>query len=153
MSERQWNIKDNEARIILTTNCNYKCIFCHSEGFDPYTQCKWRPTKNGILEIIDKVLELECKDITLTGGEPLIHKDIVLDVIAYVAEKSPEASVTVITNASLLTKEWICEVRKYKNVRFNVSLHSCDPEQYKYITDQKSFHIDVIKDKLIFQHP
>ena len=150
MSKYKWNVKDNEARIILTTNCNYKCIFCHSEGFDPYTQCKWTPDKKQLLKIVSEVLELGCTDITLTGGEPLIYKDLVLAVVAYVAETNEKAKVTIVSNASLLKKEWICELSRYSNIRFNISLHTADPGEYERLTAQKHCSLLEVQEKLIW---
>lgn len=57
---------------IRTYACNLKCIYCDSmyalEG-NGYTEMS-------VDEILIKCKELKNKCITLTGGEPLIHKDV-----------------------------------------------------------------------------
>lgn len=57
---------------IRTFGCNCKCVYCDSmyalEGNE------WEEIS--VPEIINKCNELKNKCITLTGGEPLIHKDV-----------------------------------------------------------------------------
>lgn len=149
MNKHQWNIKDNEARIILTTNCNYKCIFCHSEGFDPYTQCTWKPDEKQVLGIINDILEMGCTDITLTGGEPLIYEKLVLAVLNFVKEQNKDARVTIVSNGSLLKEAFISELSKFDNVRFNISLHTANSEEYTRLTAQKNFSLFTIQENLI----
>jgi molybdenum cofactor biosynthesis enzyme MoaA len=144
-----WNIADNEARIIMTTNCNYKCIFCHSEGFDPYTQCKWKPEEDVVLKIIDDILKLGCTDITITGGEPLIYKDLITIIAEFIARKSSDTQITVVTNASLFTEEWLDQIVGFNNIRFNISLHTAEPEEYSRLTAQSSFSLEKIKNNLL----
>jgi len=149
MKKLNWNIKDNEARIILTNSCNYKCVFCHNEGFDPYKGSNWKPTEEKVIKILDEILNKDCTDITLTGGEPLMYKDIVFSSIKHIYNKNPKAEVTVVTNASLLTEDWIQKVSLYKSsIRFNISLHTPNEKSYHNVTAQKKYSLEDIKSKI-----
>lgn len=57
---------------IRTFGCNCRCVYCDSA----YTLTGDMYTEMSIPEILDKCGELKNKCITLTGGEPLIHKDV-----------------------------------------------------------------------------
>lgn len=57
---------------IRTFGCNCRCIYCDSA----YTLTGDMYTEMSIPDILDKCAELKNKCITLTGGEPLIHKDV-----------------------------------------------------------------------------
>lgn len=60
------------ATFIRLAFCNLRCTYCDtSYAFDD--RCADDMT---IDEIVHKCIELDCPSITLTGGEPLIHKDV-----------------------------------------------------------------------------
>ena len=60
------------ATFIRLFGCNLRCTYCDSmyavEGTD------YRDMS--IVEIVEKAEEIGCPNITLTGGEPLIHKEV-----------------------------------------------------------------------------
>lgn len=58
------------ATFIRLTGCNLRCKYCDT------TYSFTEGTPMTIEEIINKVKEIGYKNITLTGGEPLIHKNV-----------------------------------------------------------------------------
>lgn len=67
---------------IRTFGCNCKCVYCDSL----YALTGHEYTEMSVTEIVDKCVELKNKCITLTGGEPLIHKDVELLISELVRE-------------------------------------------------------------------
>lgn len=57
---------------IRTFGCNCRCVYCDSM----YALEGSQYTEMSIPEIVDECVRLKNKCITLTGGEPLIHKDV-----------------------------------------------------------------------------
>lgn len=137
-----------EARILITPACNYRCVFCHREGITDTPSTRWRPSEEETIKLIDQVLVAGGRDITLSGGEPLIHKDLVAKVVGHVAVSCPEATVTIVSNASLIESEWLANLARHGNVRMNISLHTCAPEMYARITAQNRFSVEQIGEKL-----
>ena len=72
----------NEYRISITSGCNMKCVYCHNEGNHVINQL----SKDDIEELIKNSYDLGLEQVRITGGEPLIHKDI-LEIVQMLAEK------------------------------------------------------------------
>ena len=72
----------NEYRISITSGCNMKCVYCHNEGNHVINQL----SKDDIEELIKNSYDLQLEQVRITGGEPLIHKDI-LEIVQMLAEK------------------------------------------------------------------
>ena len=112
------------AYISVIGACNYNCIYCSASK---------QIANNDILSYEDflKIFEIFqekklCK-LSITGGEPFLHKDI---------EKIIETSVhnfsvTVLTNGSLLEShsEFLCNLPNKNRLRFSVSLDASTPEK------------------------
>lgn len=72
----------NEYRISITSGCNMKCVYCHNEGNKVINQL----SKNDIEKLIQNSYDLGLEQVRLTGGEPLIHKEI-YDICQMLSEK------------------------------------------------------------------
>lgn len=63
---------------IRLAGCNLRCCYCDTT----YAFDKKQATEMSVQEILAKVKELGCSKITLTGGEPLVHKDVMVLLLA-----------------------------------------------------------------------
>lgn len=119
--------KASSLRIAVTQRCNQKCIYCHNEGQIP-------STKEMSLEELDKILaaaaSIGAKKVKITGGEPLVRKDIV-DVVDACSRLFKEVSLT--TNGVLL-ENLAGPLREAGLSRINISLDSIDERTYHKIT-------------------
>ena len=71
------NINLLTVSIELTLLCNESCSYCYNIKQSSYLPNNIEKSTGNILSIIDNVLsEFVLHQITLTGGEPLLHKDI-----------------------------------------------------------------------------
>ncbi len=119
-------------RMSVTDHCNYRCYYCRDENHITYT------TRNEILsyEEITKIVrlfsELGVTKVRLTGGEPLLRKDILS--LASMLGKLPNINdIPLSTNAHLLAP--ITSQLKTAGVnRVNISIDSLDAKRFKRIT-------------------
>ncbi len=128
-------------RLILTQNCNYNCVFCHKEGLIDTEKDSLNAEDYKFLFSVAKEY-FKIKEVTLTGGEPLVRTDI-KEIIKGIYSEGGEIVLT--TNGYLLPK--IKEVAECIN-RINVSIHSLDskkyesmvgkPETFKHVKDNLS---------------
>lgn len=95
---------NDRLRISLTDNCNFKCKYCSNEG-QKYNTNSFINV-DFLISFFDKIVSenIYVKKINLTGGEPLLHKNLLQ--IASIASKVCE-NVTINTNGSLLTKQLV----------------------------------------------
>ncbi len=115
---------NQELRIAVCRECNYRCFFCHSEGLDRNGVERYATAAEMTKLIVDSVA-CGLNDVTFTGGEPLIRKRDLQKVIAEVGVLPNPPNVTIVTNGELLDREFIDAVRSYPGaLKFNVSVHA-----------------------------
>ncbi len=119
----------DSLRVSVTLRCNHSCVFCHMEGIKGGSKLKeLSPGDYGFLS--SSLRKLGVRNYKLTGGEPLIRRDIV-DIISEIRPKAYEVSI--VTNGSLL-KHYAKGLAEAGLDRMNVSLHSLREEVFNKIT-------------------
>ena len=132
MSERV--VKDKydrpilSLRITLTNRCNVNCIYCHHDGM---RSSKNEMTPDEIYKICQIAKRIGVRKIRLSGGEPLIRKDIVEIISKINSIGFNDISIT--TNGILLEK-YAKDLKEAGLDRVNVSLDTLNPETYEFIT-------------------
>ena len=122
-------------RLIVTLRCNYNCIFCHKEG--QVVEVQELPA--GVYGVLAEAFaSLGVISFKLTGGEPLVRKDIV-DIVDEVKTYGRPYDISLTTNGYFLV-DLVHKLREAGLHRLNVSLHSLDKNMYKYITGVDGFH-------------
>lgn len=116
----------SNLRISVTHKCNLACFYCHREG-QPSSEKEMKPHE--IEKIVSIGAELGISKIKLTGGEPLLRKDIT-EIVSRVATHAEEVSL--VTNGVLL-KRYARELKKAGLTRINISLDSIDATNYNLI--------------------
>ncbi len=100
---------NDRLRISLTNNCNFKCKYCSNEGQEHNTNTFI--DLNFLSAFFDKIKieKIYIKKINITGGEPLLHKDL-LKIVSKSSDICKD--ITINTNGSLLTKSLVDELAK-----------------------------------------
>jgi cyclic pyranopterin phosphate synthase len=125
-----------DLRISVTDRCNFRCVYCMpKEVFGPNYQFLPRDqvlTFEEITRLARLFVSLGVKKIRLTGGEPLVRKDLP-ELIAMLAQ-IPDIDLTMTTNGALLPR--FAEQLKAAGLRrVTVSLDSLDNEIFKSMND------------------
>lgn len=112
------------ATIGITGQCQYSCKHCSASGRDPKRSDM---SYKEIRRVIDECLALGVSNITFTGGEPLLNKDIT----RLIASVPGELAVTqVFTNAATLSSSMIAELKSAGLYGLQISLDSADPIEH-----------------------
>ena len=119
-------------RISLTDKCNLRCRYCMPEEGVCIRQHREMMSEDEIVTAVEAAASLGIRKIRLTGGEPLVKKNI-LSICRRIAAVDGIREVCLTTNGILLPE--LAKPLKEAGVsRVNLSLDTLDPEKYAYIT-------------------
>ncbi len=124
--------KINYLRISVTDRCNLRCTYCMPEegirlldhadilSFEEITEFTRMAVGNGITKV------------RLTGGEPLVRKNIV-ELVAMLAAIDGLEDLSMTTNGILLSEHAV-DLKKAGLNRINISLDTVNPDKFCQIT-------------------
>ena len=116
-----------DAQLIVTRRCNLSCGYCSE--YDNFSE----PVPADVLrQRIDALHRLHSANITMLGGEPLLHPDIA-SLVAYAGRKS---NTSVVTNGFLLRNGVIESLNEAGLNNLTVSIDTLHADSTRYI--QKS---------------
>lgn len=117
----------NYLRVSVTQRCNLNCVYCGSEKPDTDEM-----TAEEIINIVSAFSKVGINKVRLTGGEPLVRKDIAQ--IASGIKRTDGIKKLVITTNGVGLFEKAEELKNAGIDAVNVSLDSLDRERYEKIT-------------------
>lgn len=119
-------------RLSVTDRCDFRCFYCIPKGFTDFVQPASWLTLDQIVRVVRIFSELGISKVRLTGGEPLVRKDLP-EMIERFNDLPDIEDLSLSTNASQLAK-YAAVLKKNGVGRINVSLDSLNPEIFKQIT-------------------
>ena len=124
-------------RISITQRCNNRCAYCHREGeVQRANRSAELMSVEEIVRIAKVAVGLGISRIKLTGGEPLMRKDL-NEIIVGIAEIPGLRDLSLTTNGLLLGEGMAKRLRESGLKRVNISLPSLNPETYHKLTGGK----------------
>ncbi|MBT3511194.1 MAG: GTP 3',8-cyclase MoaA [Nitrospina sp.] len=116
-------------RISVTDRCNFRCTYCMPADNVEFMERSNLLTFEEIHRVVTVVSKLGINRIRLTGGEPLMRKDLP-SLIKMINEVEGINDIAMTTNAYFLTDQ----AQSLKDAglkRLNVSLDALDPEKFR----------------------
>jgi cyclic pyranopterin phosphate synthase len=125
-----------DLRISVTDRCNFRCVYCMPKekfGFDhPFLPHDQVLTFEEITRLARIFVSHGVQKIRITGGEPLVRKD--LPLLVSMLAQIPGIDLTLTTNGSLLARN--AQALKDAGLkRVTISLDSLDNEVFKAMND------------------
>jgi cyclic pyranopterin phosphate synthase len=122
------------VRVSVTDRCDFRCVYCMSEDMS------FLPKKDLLsLEELDRLIGafvgLGTRRVRLTGGEPLVRRNV-MSLIAALGRRIEGGGldeVTLTTNGSQLAK-YAADLHAHGVRRINVSLDTLDAVKFKAVT-------------------
>ena len=119
-------------RISITDKCNLRCRYCMPEEGVCRRSHEEMMTEEEMITAVKAAASLGIRKIRITGGEPLVKRNIV-SICRQVAAVEGIEEVCLTTNGILLPSLGK-QLREVGVTRLNLSLDTLDPQKYAYIT-------------------
>lgn len=119
-------------RLSVTDKCNLRCFYCLPKGFKDFeTPSNWLSFAE-IERVVRAFGELGVSRVRLTGGEPLVRKDLAR-LVSQISALPGIHDLSLSTNATLLEQQ-AQDLYRAGIRRINVSLDTLDKDQFAEIT-------------------
>ena len=122
------------VRVSVTDRCDFRCVYCMAEDMT------FLPKKDVLsLEELDRLCSALVRNgirkLRLTGGEPLVRKNVMelVRALSWHLASGALDELTLTTNGSQLAR-FSAELADYGVKRINVSVDTLDPAKFKAIT-------------------
>lgn len=124
------------AQLEITNGCNHNCVHCYLLSSDNDKRPNHSFSDETVMASAEKLVEAGIFSVVITGGEPLLNKNLLFKVISLFTNNSIHVSLN--TNLTLLDDE-IAYFIKEKGVNILTSCPSGYIEKYNKITNTNNY--------------
>lgn len=122
----------NYLRISVTDRCNLRCRYCMPPGRIDFLAPDQLLSFDEIVEVATVAASLGVTKVRVTGGEPLMRKDIAV-LVGRLSQIDGIADLAMTTNGTQLAAH-AQSLADAGLARINVSLDSIDPQRYRELS-------------------
>lgn len=135
-----------DLRISVTDRCNFRCTYCMPKS--EYENFDFLPKKDilcyeEMVTIVKILIPLGLKKVRITGGEPLLRKDL-SKLVSMIRGLSDEIDIAITTNGVLLSK-YAKELAEAGLSRVTVSLDAFSDQLFKEMSDSNYSVTEVLQ--------
>ncbi|EKL4715434.1 GTP 3',8-cyclase MoaA [Campylobacter jejuni] len=130
----QFGRKINYLRISVTQRCNFRCLYCM-----PKIPFDYQPKENllsfeELFLFVKAAIDEGIEKIRITGGEPLLRKDLSI-FIKMISDYKSDIDLAITTNGFLL-KDFAKDLKNAGLKRLNISLDALDHKKAKTLAQK-----------------
>lgn len=122
----------NYMRVSITDRCNLGCRYCMPATGVSLKSHEEILRLEEIVTLVQAATQVGIRRVRLTGGEPLVRKDVV--TLVRELAKLPALEEISLTTNGLLLNYLALPLKEAGLTRVNISLNSLRPERYRYLT-------------------
>jgi len=123
------------VRLSVTDQCNLRCFYCMPKDFKDYEEPEHWLTHDEIERVIRTFASLGTRRVRITGGEPLIRKNLP-ELVNRLSRLPGIKDLSLSTNATRLATQ-ATSLKSAGITRINASLDSLKPKKFRDITQGK----------------
>lgn len=124
--------KHDYLRLSITDRCNLRCVYCMPKEGLPFFPREQVLSQDEIVQLVKNFAALGVTKVRLTGGEPLVRRDVV-EIVRRIRAIPEIEDIAMTTNGLYLSRK-AHELKEAGLDRLNISLDTFKPEVYKEIT-------------------
>jgi cyclic pyranopterin phosphate synthase len=122
-----------DLRVSLTDRCNFRCFYCLPNGEPPLARKDTILTFEEIVYLSDIFVSLGIEKIRLTGGEPMLRRNIE-ELIGKIAQLKPELKDLALTTNGFAIPRKAAALKAAGLDRMTISLDTLDTKRFREIT-------------------
>ncbi|XZK79922.1 radical SAM protein, partial (plasmid) [Clostridium perfringens] len=113
----------NRLTLNMSNMCNLNCKYCYANGgnYNRPNKIMSRESFNNILNDLKNRNIKKIREVKFFGGEPTINNNLIVEALEILSKDYDVDKYMIVTNGTLLTKDFITECLKY-NCYFAISL-------------------------------
>ena len=139
-AKKIYTSNSNDATLLFTEDCNHNCIMC-AQANDYHKDEKALRSMNQVL--IDIFVKKKVPIIGISGGEPTLKLNYLIDTIKYINRKSPKTNIEILTNATGFSNKPNVEKlidNNCRNVSFHIPLYSDSEKKHNEIIQKNNYY-------------
>ena len=126
-----------DLRVSLTDRCNLRCTYCMPADFAQWIPGDHLLTADELITVVRIAIENGIDEVRLTGGEPLLHPQVV-DIVRGISQLPNAPKLSLTTNAIKLA-ELAQPLKDAGLERINISLDTLHPDRFLELTKRDRF--------------
>ncbi|MEP6922073.1 MAG: GTP 3',8-cyclase MoaA [bacterium] len=123
-----------DLRVSLTDRCNFRCFYCLPHGEPPIAPKEQMLSYEEIEYVCDIFVGLGIEKLRLTGGEPMMRRDIETIITKLAALKSRGLKDLALTTNGYFLPDRAQALKDAGLNRITISVDSLQPERFKQMT-------------------
>jgi cyclic pyranopterin phosphate synthase len=127
-----YNRQIDYLRISVTDKCNLRCRYCMPREGIPIRRHEDFLSFEQITAVVRAAVKLGVIKVRLTGGEPLVKRDIV-ELVGMICAVEGLKQLAMTTNGTLLPR-YAAALKRAGLNSLNISLDTLDPKAYRLLT-------------------
>lgn len=136
-------------QVRATSACNMKCAFCSTSANDlGLHPNNFQVELNYLVDYVKEAVKIKGEGLEVfldSVGDPTVYPKFV-ELVEKIHNIKGIKQITTVTNGTLLTKEKIKALEKAGLNRINLSLHSLDESQAKFLMGNPSYNLEKVKE-------
>lgn len=116
--------------VVFMQGCPLRCLYCHNPDTWKKDGAKYMLTPLEVFQELDKVRNFVRGGITISGGEPMLQPEFVLELFKLCKENNIH---TTIDTSGIFLNEKVKEVLQYTDLVL-LDIKHINPEKYKELT-------------------